>query len=102
MTQRNPGASRGRVRVRHQEEGWGVVDSPDTPGGCWVHFSDVVMNGYRSLEAGEDVGFDFEVAEQDGFRFRAVRVFLGSRSGAEGTPVRADTDAYGSVLRFEK
>ena len=47
-------------------------------------------------------GFDFEVAEQDGFRFRAVRVFLGSRSGAEGTPVRADTDAYGSVLRFEK
>ena len=29
----------GTVRVWHTEEGWGVIDCPDTPGGCWVHFS---------------------------------------------------------------
>lgn len=29
----------GTVRVWHTEEGWGVVDCPDTPGGCWVQFS---------------------------------------------------------------
>ena len=29
----------GTVRVWHRDEGWGVIDSPETPGGCWAHFS---------------------------------------------------------------
>ncbi|MDR7303220.1 hypothetical protein [Haloactinomyces albus] len=28
-----------------------MIDSPATPGGCWTHFSHVVMRGYRSLQA---------------------------------------------------
>ena len=27
------------VREWHADLGWGVLDSPETPGGCWAHFS---------------------------------------------------------------
>lgn len=30
---------RARVREWHAEEGWGVLYSVETPGGCWTHYS---------------------------------------------------------------
>ena len=39
----------GTVRRWHDEEGWGVIDSPDTPGGCWAHYSNVAVTGHESL-----------------------------------------------------
>ena len=57
------------------EEGWGVIDSPATPGGCWAHFSSVLVAGYRTFAAGQEVTFDYETAEQDGYRFRAIEVW---------------------------
>nr|WP_307867699.1 hypothetical protein [Saccharothrix coeruleofusca] len=32
------------------------------------------MDGFRALEAGDQVEFDYEAAQQDSFRFRATRV----------------------------
>jgi CspA family cold shock protein len=64
----------GVVRVWHREDGWGVVDAPETPGGCWVHFSVVDMPGHRELRAGQQVLFEAEPAEQDGYAYRAVLV----------------------------
>ncbi|WP_299572929.1 cold shock domain-containing protein [uncultured Williamsia sp.] len=64
----------GVVRAWHPEEGWGVVESPETPGGAWVHFSEVRGDGYRSLIDGQRVEFDWEAAHQDGFSFRASDV----------------------------
>lgn len=66
------------MRVWHAEEGWGVLDSSETPGGCWTHFSDVEMDGYRELVAGQQVDLEWERADQDGFSFRAVRVLPGT------------------------
>jgi CspA family cold shock protein len=66
----------GTVDVWNEEEGWGVIDSPDTPGGCWVHFSHIVGHGYRSLRAGHVVLLQWEAADQDGYAFRAVSVRL--------------------------
>jgi cold shock protein len=63
-----------RVRVWHDEEGWGVVDSPETPGGCLVHFSHVDMAGYRSLRGVGTVELEYQEVPQDGYRFAAVRV----------------------------
>jgi CspA family cold shock protein len=65
----------GRVREWRGEVGWGVIDSPDTPGGCWTHFSAIMMDGYRALGDGDTVSFDYEHAAQDGFGFRALRVW---------------------------
>jgi cold shock protein len=63
-----------RVRVWHDEEGWGVVDSPETRGGCWVHFSHVDLDGYRSLRGVDTVELEYREAAQDGYPFTAVRV----------------------------
>ena len=55
-------------------EGWGVIDTPETPGGCWAHFSAVQMSGYRELRSGQHVRVRWEPAVQDGYSFRGVSV----------------------------
>lgn len=68
--------SRGVVRSWNDEEGWGVIDSDDTPGGCWAGFSEVQVSGYRSLRPGQRVEFTLQEGNQDGFDFSAARVTL--------------------------
>lgn len=68
-------ASIGVVRTYHLDEGWGVIDGPDAPGGCWVHFSAIAMDGIRQLAAGQRVSFLAEAAAQDGFAYRATKVW---------------------------
>jgi CspA family cold shock protein len=70
----------GIIREWHADEGWGVVDCPGAPGGCWVHFGAVVMAGYRELSPGQVVSVEHEPADQDGYRYRAVS------ARPEGTP----------------
>ncbi|NAS21880.1 cold shock domain-containing protein [Herbidospora sp. NEAU-GS84] len=65
---------RGVVREWHADEGWGVIDSPETPGGCWTHFSHIRAVGYRVLTAGQPVDLEWEAPGQDGYAFRAVSV----------------------------
>ncbi|GAA0467972.1 hypothetical protein Ade02nite_78740 [Paractinoplanes deccanensis] len=69
-------ASVGTVREWNADEGWGVIDSADTPGGCWAHFSAGAMGGYVSFGVGERVRFEWEAPGQDGFPYRAVRVWV--------------------------
>lgn len=67
---------RGTVKFFKSEKGWGAISSPELPTGmdAFVHFSDIVGNGFRELAAGQDVEFHCEPAVQDSFRFRAVEV----------------------------
>jgi len=55
-------------------EGWGVIETPDTPGGCWAHVSAVQMTGYRELTPGQQVRVRRERPVQDGYSFHAVSV----------------------------
>jgi CspA family cold shock protein len=67
----------GVVRYFDDQDGVGVIDSPDTPGGCWCHYSNVDIPGRKTLFAGQSVRFTFEEGvEQDGFVFRALTVQL--------------------------
>ncbi|MEU0561374.1 cold shock domain-containing protein [Dactylosporangium sp. NPDC006015] len=68
------GTTTATTREWRIDEGWGVLDSPDTPGGCWAHFSAIDMPGFRALEQGQVVRLDWESPGQDGFDYRAVRV----------------------------
>ena len=68
-------ASNGTVREFNAEEGFGVIDSENTPGGCWVLFPMIVMDGYRMLKAGQRVTFTFEQPGQDGYDYRAITVW---------------------------
>lgn len=63
------------VREWHVDEGWGVVDSDQTPGGCWVHFTHLAVAGHRALEPGQVVELEWKSPGQDGYAFRATRVW---------------------------
>ena len=89
----------GVVRVWHREEGWGVVDSQDTPGGCWAHFSSVLVSGYRELQAGQAVTLDYELAEQDGYMFRATEVWP---AGQEPHGVEGDSPGASNAYRSSR
>lgn len=88
------------VREWHDDLGWGVVDSPQTPGGCWVHFAAVDVAGYASLTAGEVVLLQYEPARQDGYDFRAVRVLVPGRPPS-ASPVEHPSAAYRSSVHVE-
>jgi len=64
----------GTVRFWLDDEGWGVIDCAETPGGCWAHFSCVEMEGFRTRMAGQQVNLDWAPAQQDGFAYQAVSV----------------------------
>jgi cold shock protein len=92
-------ASIGSVRRFDADDGWGVIDGPDVPGGCWVHFSAIAGNGYRQVSAGQRVWFRAEAASQDGFAFRAVKVWTGEAEPAAGPDAaERDSGGCGSVL----
>ncbi|ALE07295.1 cold-shock protein [Arthrobacter sp. ERGS1:01] len=88
----------GTVRFWHDDEGWGVVDSPQTPGGCWAHFSNVAVAGYRKLTPGETVHLGWEVADQDGYAFRATRVWPSDRRPVDDAPDQNPDGIYSSSL----
>jgi cold shock protein len=65
------------VRQWSDEEGWGVLVADEAPGDIFVHFSNIQMDGYKSLKAGEQV--EAEVVGpldflQDGCRYAASAV----------------------------
>lgn len=63
------------VKFFKSEKGWGAISCDELPNGqdVWIHFSDIEGTGYRVLEAGDVVDFDYEPARQDSFNFRATR-----------------------------
>jgi CspA family cold shock protein len=65
----------GVVREWDDEGGVGVIDSAETAGGCWVHFSYIVAEGRRSLTPGDQVSFTYEAVPQDGYQYRALLVW---------------------------
>jgi CspA family cold shock protein len=85
------------VRFWHDTEGWGVLDSPETPGGCWVHCSHIDHDGYRTLQAGNTVQLDWEEAAQDGYPFCAVRVRVPGRPPATAQPASASAACTSSL-----
>lgn len=64
------------VREWRDEEGWGVLDSPETPGGCFGHYSDIQKPGFRTLTPGQRVDLSWEAPgfKQDGYDYRALSI----------------------------
>ncbi|MEV2240458.1 cold shock domain-containing protein [Micromonospora sp. NPDC049891] len=91
-------AGSGVVRIYHSGAGWGVIDGSEVPGGCWVHFSAIAMNGYRQLAAGQRVSFIAEPAAQDGFAYRAVKVWTTETEPVDQQRESSQSRAYDSTL----
>jgi cold shock protein len=76
-----------------------VLDSSETPGGCWAHFSVVATVDYRRLAVDQPVEFEWERADQDGFGYRALRVWPAGLEPADRPPSDAQPSAaYRSTL----
>lgn len=65
----------GKVKEFLDEEGWGVLTSADVPGDVWMHFSHLDVPGYRAVQVGQTVEFDWDSFPpgQDGYYYRATR-----------------------------
>jgi CspA family cold shock protein len=86
MGSKQPGqtdAASGVVKWFSADEGWGVIEASVVPGGCFVHFSNIQMPGYRELRVGQPVRFTFEQPGflQDGYPFRALKVWSDEPAG---------------------
>jgi CspA family cold shock protein len=66
----------GVVREWHGHQGWGVIDSDETPGGCFAYYADIQMPGFRALSAGQSVWFEARPGGQDGCAYRATAIAL--------------------------
>jgi CspA family cold shock protein len=68
----------GTVKWFDDEEGWGVLTSPTVPGDVFVHVMCIEADGYKVLNDGEEVEFEYEFVPppdvQDGCSYRATRV----------------------------
>lgn len=92
-------SAHGVVRSWSEVEGWGVIDSPQTPGGCWAHFSVIAAQDYQTLEPGQSVELEWEQAEQDGYTYRAVQVWVKRKKSSEHHPLPdSGSNAYSSTL----
>lgn len=65
---------RGRVKFFKLEKGWGGIESDETPGDVWVHYSAIDGPGFRGLEVGDEVEFRYEPGHQDSWRYVATWV----------------------------
>ena len=71
------GSANGTVRLWNDENGWGVVDLPDLPGGCHVEASVVEgLDAAQTLRAGQVVDVEWTTPGPDDYACRAIRVTL--------------------------
>jgi len=81
----NSGAATGTVRLWMDDEGWGVIDLPDQPRGCWADASVVEgLDGSSSLRAGQTVDVQWTTPGPEEYDTTAVRVVL--RDELQATP----------------
>lgn len=92
----------GTVFAWHDEDGWGVLRTPDGLD-VWCHYSQVLVAGYRSLRPGDRVTFDYETPGQDGYpaRVPTSAVPIGRlRQSDDGSAAVTAEGAYGSELHI--
>ena len=56
------------------------------------------MDGYRTLDRGQNVSFRAKASNQHGFAYRAVKVWTGDIEPVEEPRARHSADGYSSTL----
>ena len=64
----------GRVKWFDSRKGYGFIEPEDGSGDVFVHFTDIVGEGYRSLEEGERVKFEVYDTEKGSKASKVERV----------------------------
>jgi len=50
--------ARGKVKWFNDQKGFGFIESTESGGDVFVHYSGIKADGYRSLAEGDEVEFD--------------------------------------------
>jgi len=64
---------RGTVKWFSKDKGYGFITREDTNSDVFVHFTDIQMEGFKTLQKGQKVEFDV-VEDTKGPRAKNVRV----------------------------
>lgn len=65
----------GTVKWFNANKGFGFISNDDSREECFVHFSSIMTQGYKSLTEGQKVTFDTEPDPKNKSRIRAINVF---------------------------
>ncbi|MGI6039332.1 MAG: cold-shock protein [Clostridiales bacterium] len=63
----------GTVKWFNAEKGYGFISNDDGGEDVFVHFSDIVADGFKTLEEGQKVTYSIETDDRNG-RVRATNV----------------------------
>lgn len=67
--------STGTVKWFNAEKGFGFISDDSGGEDAFVHFSDIVAQGYKTLNEGQRVSFEMETDPKNG-KLRATRVTI--------------------------
>ena len=66
--------SQGTVKWFNAEKGYGFIADDNGGDDVFVHFSAIMVDGYKTLSEGQKVTFDTEVDPKNSAKLRAVDV----------------------------
>ena len=64
LTWRSALAERGKVKWFNENRGYGFIRREEGGNEVYVHYSDIVGEGFRTLSEGEEVEFDLQEGER--------------------------------------
>lgn len=64
---------RGIVKWFSDKRGYGFIECNDLDKDVYIHFSDIVMEGYKSLSRGDKVTFEYDVAKNKALKLLKIR-----------------------------
>lgn len=59
-----PDTVRGKVKSFDAKRGWGFIDIGDDDEDVFVHYSDILGDGFKTLKDGEEVEFELHEGEK--------------------------------------
>lgn len=65
--------SKGRVKYFNDTKGWGLLSSDEVDKDVYVHYTQIQMDGYRTLREGQEVTYELAPTDQ-GFQARNVNL----------------------------
>ena len=63
---------RGNVKWFNNEKGYGFIQCDEIGNDVYVHFSDIQMKGYKTLEENENVIFDYDEELEKAINVRKI------------------------------
>jgi CspA family cold shock protein len=93
-------SSTGVVVAWNGADGLGVIESPDTPGGCWCGWMSITMDRFVGrFDPGTQVEFTYEAVRQDGYDYRAIDMWIPGHRAPRPEPIGGST-GYRSTLKI--